>query len=237
MMGAIRFSHFVWVVLFLMLLFPTYLFSQCEVPAFAKTGKTIQSFVPKGWEIKDSARSDFNNDQQIDVVLILSNLIEQDENNFTYECNRPIVILQKTNTGYILAAHTNEGVLCKSCGGIFGDPYAGISFNKNVLNIEHYAGSAWRWIKNFTFRFQQNQWQLIGCSDASYWSLGECEGNIGDSGYQLQEANFSTSKAHIVKTKDTFCKPYKDVWIAFKKKPFVNIEQFDVDLDYFPIKD
>ena len=97
MMGAIRFSHFVWVVLFLMLLFPTYLFSQCEVPTFAKTGKTIQSFVPKGWEIKDSARSDFNNDQQIDVVLILSNLIEQDENNFTYECNRPIVILQKTN--------------------------------------------------------------------------------------------------------------------------------------------
>ncbi|HQW46955.1 MAG TPA: hypothetical protein PLZ98_07755, partial [Chitinophagaceae bacterium] len=108
-----------------MLLFPTYLFSQCEVPAFAKTGKTIQSFVPKGWEIKDSAQSDFNNDQQIDVVLILSNLIEQDENNFTYECNRPIVILQKTNMGYILAAHTNEGVLCKSCGGMFGDPYAG----------------------------------------------------------------------------------------------------------------
>lgn len=211
--------------------------SQCDFPALPKTGNTIRSFVPKGWVIKDSVKGDFNKDKLEDIIIVLANKVEDNNESYEYDCNRPLVILQKTNFGYSLSAYTTKGVLCKRCGGAFGDPYESISLEGNVLNINHYAGSAWRWTKNFTFRFQQNKWMLIGVSDASYWSLGECEGSVGDAGYNQNEANFNTSKAHIVKTRNDECIPYKDVWMAFKKKPFVTLQQFVVDNNYFPVKD
>ncbi len=212
-------------------------FGQCVSPNLPKTGKTIRAFVPEGWEIKDSVKGDFNNDKLEDAVIVLISQKEDEENNYDYDCNRPLVILQKTNTGYVLSAYTNEGVLCKRCGGAFGDPYESIEIRNNVLYVNHYGGSAWRWSRNYTFRFQQNKWLLIGCSDSGFWSLGECDGSVGESGYHLYEANFNTSKAHIVKTKGTDCKPYKDVWLSFKKKPLVTLQEFDVDTEYFPIKD
>lgn len=211
-------------------------FSQCNFPALPRTGKTIHSFVPKGWSIKDSIKGDFNKDKLEDVVLVLYNKVEEKEDSYEYDCNRPLLILQKTNNGFALSAYTSKGVLCKRCGGAFGDPYESISLENNVLNISHYAGSAWRWSKNFTFRFQNNKWLLIGCSDNSYWSLGECNGSVGEAGYNLYEANFNTCKAHVIKTKEDGCKPYKDQWLSFPKKPLVSLQQFDVDKDYFPLK-
>ncbi len=211
-------------------------FSQCDYPKLPSKGNTIEAFIPKGWKLMDSISGDFNNDKQIDFVLVLASEKESGDDPANYECNRPLIILQKAPSGFLLAAYAKEAVLCKGCGGVFGDPYEGISLKKNVLNINHYGGSAWRWSSNFTFRFQKNQWQLIGCSQASYWSLGECEGGPGDAGYNLAEANFSTSKAHIVKTKDDACKPYVDKMVSFPKKPLVSLQRFSATTEYFPIK-
>ena len=38
--------------------------------------------------------------------------------------------LQKTKKGYLLSAKCDTAVMCRGCGGIFGDPYAGIDFTK-----------------------------------------------------------------------------------------------------------
>ncbi len=211
-------------------------YAQCLYPTFPKTGKSIQSFIPKGWQIKDSVCGDFNGDKLTDIVLVLMNTIELNDDNYDYECNRPLVILQKNREGYSLSSFSNEGILCKRCGGVFGDPYESISFKKNVLNIHHYGGSAWRWSTDFTFRFRNNQWFLIGCSNSSYWSLGDCGESVAEAAYNLSEANFNTSKAHIIKTKEAECKPYMDKIVSFPKKSLVSLRQFDVDKEYFPIK-
>lgn len=227
---------FCWMISFIWI--PNIIYAQCPIlPALPKSAKTIQAFIPKTWFILDSAKSDFNADKLLDIVLVIANEKENGQDNFEFECNRAILILQKTKEGYILSSFTKEGVLCKQCGGVFGDPYAGISLEKNVLKMNHYGGSNWRWTQDYTFRFQQNEWQLIGISNDSFFVGSDCDGEgVGDAGRNLVEVNFSTSKIHIIKTKDTECKPYKDEWLTCKKKPLISLSQFDVSEDYMPIK-
>jgi hypothetical protein len=211
------------------------LFSQCPDFNIPKQGKSIQSFVTGDWFLKDSVSGDFNQDGIQDYVIVLASKIEEDETNVENECNRPILILQGRAQGFLLSSYTRQGVLCKRCGGAFGDPYEQMSLKNNVLEIDHYAGSNWRWGIHTTFRFQKNQWQLIGYSYISYFSAGECE-DAGAAAYNLYEANFSTGKAHIVNTKDDACKPYRDRWQTFTKKAPVLFSQYDVTKDYFPLK-
>ncbi len=208
--------------------------AQCTDPVFPQTGLTVESFVPQGWLLKDQVKGDFNADSIPDIVLLLASNAEQSEAGFMYECHRPLLILKGTQQGYVLSASCKHAVLCKGCGGAFGDPYESISLEKNVLNINHYGGSAYRWSRNYTFRFLQNQWLLIGCSESSFWSLGECNGSVGEAGYNLDEANFNTCKAHIIRTPHQGCEPEKDQWLSFKKMPPVTFQSFDVDRSYIP---
>lgn len=210
--------------------------AQCKVPQIVKSAQTVEAFVPENIEIHDRISGDFNADGLDDEIIVLIDKKEKEDDQYNYDCNRPLIILQKTKTGYILSGKCNEAILCKNCGGAFGDPYESISLKKNVLNISHYGGSAHRWSRDYTFRFQRNQWVLIGASESSYWSLGECDGIVGDAGYNLYEVNFSTSKVHIIRTHGDECKPYKDEWKAFKRKFPVTLNQFDVDKNYFPLK-
>jgi hypothetical protein len=226
-----------YIILLSFLFYNNLLFSKCEsLPILVKAGKTISAFVPKGWIILDSAFADFNNDKMKDAVIVLSTPKSENRENDLNECIRAIVILQKTNTGYTLNTFCNNAILCLGCGGVFGDPYEGISLNKNVLKISHYGGSNWRWSTNYTFRFQNNKWVLIGAKHDSYFNASDCDGtaSAGDAARNMQEVNFSTSKAHIIKTKTEECKPYKDYIANFKKKAIVEFRNFSVDNNYFP---
>jgi hypothetical protein len=57
-------------------------------------------------------------------------------------------------------------VLCLGCGGVFGDPYAGMTIRNNFFSVEHYGGSNWRWSRIITFRFDQKTKQLVLHRDA-----------------------------------------------------------------------
>lgn len=186
---------------------------------------TFKKYIPTNHTVIDSASSDYNSDGLMDIVIVSA-----DKNNPSN--NRSISILQKLKKGYQIAAQCMDAVLCADCGGIFGDPYSGISFKKNVLIIYHYGGSAWRWTANFTFRFQKNDWQLIGISNDSYWNLGECDGGAGIAGRNFAEVNFSTQKIHLIKTKDTNCTPETDVWKKIKAYKKVSLQKFNIQENY-----
>jgi hypothetical protein len=226
------------IIIIAVLFFSVKAFSQCpQLPKLKFKAKTIQDFIPKGWYIMDSAKNDFNNDGLQDVALVIANTATETKEDFEHDCNRALAILQKTTEGYLLNSYTNSGVLCKNCGGVFGDPYNGINLKDNILSIQHFGGSAWRWSINYTFRFQKNTWQLIGLTYNSFFNASDCNGaGVGEAGKNIQDVNFSTSKVHLVKTKETNCKPYKDITIPFKKKPLIDLKNFDVEADYFPLK-
>lgn len=210
--------------------------AQCPNLKPLKIGKTLSDFIPPNWSIRDSVSGDFNQDGRTDYAIILVHDLELIPKTDTSDCNRPLLILHGTRDGFSLSDYCQEAVLCKQCGGAFGDPYASMTFEKNVLTINHYGGSAWKWTSTYRFRFQQQRWFLIGVTDDSFWSLGECENGIGDAGRNLNDANLITGKIHIIRTKDTNCKPYKDVWVKVKPKPLIPLASFNVDHNYFPLK-
>jgi hypothetical protein len=215
-------------VFFLLLFFAcSNLFGQIEDDAVKQTlTKQFSRFIAKGYTVFDTATSDFNTDGLTDMLLVTTNKSEMND-------SRKLMILQKNSAGYLISAICDNAILCKECGGIFGDPYAGISFKKNVLNINHYGGSAWRWSSNFTFRFQNKRWELIGIYQDYYWNMDDCNGKgVGYAGQNLKEVNFSTKRMHIIETKDTDCTPKTDKWVPIKAFKKINLDNFNVQDDY-----
>jgi hypothetical protein len=57
---------------------------------------------------------------------------------------------------------SKEAVLCKDCGGVFGDPFVGIKIIRGVIVIDHYGGSRNRWGYTHRWRYQDGDWFLVG---------------------------------------------------------------------------
>jgi len=205
-----------------------YVFAQIEDETVRQAmTKKFSKFIPNGAVIFDTACSDFNKDGLTDMLLVTTSEAATND-------TRGLIILQNSIAGFIVSAKCANAVFCEACGGIFGDPYAGISFTKNVLTINHYGGSAWRWTSNFTFRFQNKQWELIGISLDSYWNVDDCNGKgVGYAGQNLKEVNFSTKKMHLIETAENQCTPKTDKWVTVKSYKKVSLDDFDVQEDYF----
>lgn len=123
----------------------------------------ITSFIPAGCSILDSASGDFNKDGLKDYVLIL----KVDEEEEHADTTRPLLLLMGTGKDqYRLIGRNDSVVLCKSCGGVFGDPYAGIVIKNNFFSVEHYGGSNWRWTRIITFRYDIKTKQFLLHRDA-----------------------------------------------------------------------
>jgi hypothetical protein len=110
----------------------------------------IPSFIPADYQVLDSASGDLTGDGIKDLVLILHLSKETDFPDTT----RSLLLLQGLGKGqYQLMARNDHVVYCAGCGGVFGDPYAGITVKGKYFSIEHYGGSNWRWTRVITFRY------------------------------------------------------------------------------------
>ena len=118
--------------------------------------KKISKYIFPGYKILDTLSGDLNLDGRKDLLLILK-VIAEDTMSFT-EAQRPLLILiQNAGGSYYQAGRNNQVVLCKGCGGVFGDPYASITIKSGYFSIEHYGGSNWRWTDIATFHYDKKQ--------------------------------------------------------------------------------
>jgi hypothetical protein len=133
--------------------------------------KNLKQIVPKDFTILDSASGELNRDGIRDLVLILKNNFEK----FNTDTTRPLLLLQGNKSGlYKLMARNDSVVLCAGCGGVFGDPYQGISIKNGYFSIEHYGGSGWRWTRIITFKFDTKTNQFVLHRDAGFsWHVSD----------------------------------------------------------------
>lgn len=123
----------------------------------------IQKLIPSGFSLLDSATGDFNRDGFTDYIIILKNDLELAKTDTT----RPLLIIHGDKNGVLKIVERNDKiVLCLGCGGVFGDPYSGISVEENYFSISHYSGSGWRWSKVVTFRFDKESGKYMLHKDA-----------------------------------------------------------------------
>lgn len=83
---------------------------------------------------------------------------------------RPLLLYRVGAHGERTRVLRNDSlVLCDECGGVFGDPYEGISFERDTLKLRHYGGSAWRWASEHAFiHAVDGSWPLVGLTKVSY---------------------------------------------------------------------
>lgn len=120
----------------------------------------FKKYLPQDSKILDQYEADLNQDGLTDIILVVA---KKEENRILDgdAPHRSLIILFSGRNGYIKAMETDTVVYCKTCGGLVGDPYVGISVKPPFFTIEHYGGSAWRWNQYITFKYSKEHNEFI----------------------------------------------------------------------------
>lgn len=135
-----------------------------RVPAIPETASAAAGFVPAGWRLLGSAEGDLNADGRPDLVVVAAHDEEQSEpNETTWQEPRLLVLaLRDAGGGFRRSAVSESAVMCRGCGGVFGDPFAGVSVERGAVVVDHYGGSRERWSFVDRFRYEGGRWVHIG---------------------------------------------------------------------------
>ena len=74
-----------------------------------------------------------------------------------------LILVRDSSGGLSLAARNDLVVLCKNCGGAFGEPFEGVVIKGSRFTVMNYGGSADRWSYSYTFDFSRRDrtWQVV----------------------------------------------------------------------------
>lgn len=116
--------------------------------------------------------ADLNGDGLKDYILVLEreNPAETDEFDFPKN-QRSLLILVRGKDKKLTQVKRNENIImCSQCGGVWGDPFAGITVGKNTFTVNHYGGSNWRWTADYKFDYSRidKTWQLVKIEKDSF---------------------------------------------------------------------
>jgi hypothetical protein len=211
------------------------------VPAEAKP------FIPNGFEVMEIVSEDLNLDRLRDYIIVYRSKAEDstDPGGDDWETPRPMsILLRQAGNKLKVAATNNKLVLCKYCGGVFGDPYEGITSRPGQFTISFYGGSNWRWSHEYTFKYEQaaKDWFLEKHKSSSFNSTDPEKtmsetiipkkeiGNISLAGFDPEyNTDSSTWKVKVLKTyfynsPDLLSKPRKAYLV--KGNTVQSIKQF-----------
>lgn len=173
--------------IFLILLNVTLLRAQkFEFPKLAVQGSKISTLIPNNWKAIDTVYGDLNNDKQLDMVLVLefdqpvaeTRAYGDADTELIKEFQKPriMAIYFKHRNRYAFALQNNNFILRAKEGGIYDDPYDGITIKNNMLNIYFKGGSNWRWKLDYQFKYEHSDWVLIHAKNRYYHnSSGEMD--------------------------------------------------------------
>jgi hypothetical protein len=120
-------------------------------------------------------------------------------------------------------------VLCRQCGGVFGDPFESLDINRGVLVLNHYAGSNWRWGITDRFLWRNGAFQHVGKTHVDTFT--------NDLDYQHERDHNLTTGYVIVTRKGMGLEgrqAYHEVWapkltrLAFNARPTRLVTAADV---------
>ncbi len=195
--------------------------------------KPFPSFIPSHYDTlyRGVAKGDLNKDGIEDVVLALYHKMEKEPiENVEVDSvpERRLIVLFGSKTGYVKATESSAALLCKECGGVFGDPFVGIEIHKKVLEVRHYGGSAWRWGLLHKFRFQKDQFYLIGRTSTSFWNVEHCDKLDEMAGLDYEDINFITGQFERKRISED-CKLLENKKGKQKVQPLLSLTKFTIE--------
>ena len=114
---------------------------------------------PKSFKILSETEGDLDKDGISEKVVVYDT--EKDTDLGT---ERQIFIYKKKDNKWELWKKSVGAILPSQHGGMMGDPFEGISIERNCIVINHFGGSRQKWNYTHRFRFQSGEFQLIGAT-------------------------------------------------------------------------
>ncbi|WP_223649408.1 hypothetical protein [Hymenobacter psoromatis] len=115
----------------------------------------IRRVLPTGYAVLAAEPGDLNRGATPDWVVVLNKPDEKQTSDVNgHPTKRPLLLFVGGAGGtFTLAARSDNAVYCVDCGGMMGDPFQGVTIKNGYFTVEHYGGSAQRWTRFVTFRY------------------------------------------------------------------------------------
>jgi len=154
-------------------------------------------FVANGYEMLDYITGDLNGDKRADAILILR--VPGEDTLLDDTPLRPLILLMRQPNGKLKQEKRSDNIImCRHCGGLFGDPYEDTKIYDNGFTIDFYGGGNWRWSYQYTFSYSaaKKNWllskEMLGSFRADDPEMKMTEVNIGAA--ELEGINFDNFK-------------------------------------------
>jgi len=210
-----------------------------DYPSLIDHSATAEGFVPKGWSLEIQARGDLNGDGRDDLALVLRdhdprNIIDNTDGLGPprFDTNpRILAVAFGEGDGYRLAL-ANHTLIPRPDNPVLDDVLSengGVSIQRDTLRVRlHLFASAGGWttaLSTFTFRFQNDRFELIG------YDRSEVQRNTG--GTMAISVNYSTGR--MSRTTGSIAHDRsKTSWRRLPKRPLLTLEQIGDGLDFDP---
>lgn len=154
----------------IIMLFSTFLTMNYTYPILPKTGKDVEFFVPKGYQILFQKEGNLNQDKTKDVAVIIESISEINDLKEPDYAQKPrilFILMGKISGGYDLSIQSNESIMLSDDGGVFGDPLQELYIIGKTVCLDYYGGSNHKWSYTYKWRYQNNDWFLIGATHST----------------------------------------------------------------------
>ncbi|MBN1501629.1 MAG: hypothetical protein JW982_15835 [Spirochaetes bacterium] len=150
-------KKFLTVTVMLLIIQTFNLYSQNKI----KLPREAAVLLNKNSEIIFSAAEDLNDDGNKEYLVAIQ--LDEKDAEYTMENDRKLLILTKTENGFRVHSSNKKIMLCSECGGVMGDPFAGIAFGKKWFEVSHLGGSREKWGTSYKFAYSRkyDKWQLV----------------------------------------------------------------------------
>jgi hypothetical protein len=134
-------------------------------PEIKSFGKAIADFIPQGWQVVDTAYGDLNKDTVNDLAIVIENKANDIGGQIVSGSlgQRMLIVLFRTESKYVVKVCADTAILRSDEGGM-GDPYVDLKIANGCLVLYFSGGSSEKWFLTYRFRFQNNDFFLIGAT-------------------------------------------------------------------------
>ncbi|NLK56579.1 MAG: hypothetical protein GX292_03390, partial [Bacteroidales bacterium] len=170
-------------------------------PTINSQGKDVESFIPKDWTLLDSVQGDLNKDNCKDLVLVIQHKdsVQLDENSELTQPRMLLILFYNKAKNLYNLAEKSESFILPHDDSYMTDPYVGMSIsNKGVLTIEFEffatMGSYGSSTSSYKFRYQNNEFALIGADD---YYVHRATGEFGERSFNFLTKKLKVTEGHI----------------------------------------
>lgn len=118
--------------------------------------------LPDDWVVLAEQYGDLNKDSLNDAAIVIEEMNGSDDLG---KKRRLFVYFNMKNGDWIMISSSDKIIGKSEEGGLLGDPFDGITISKGILSVSSFAGSADKSNKTCRFRYQNNDFFMIGLTD------------------------------------------------------------------------